>query len=62
MEPQYHPDQTLQADLRQYIALLWQWAWLIVLATLLAGAAAYITSQFQDPVYQATTTLLINQQ
>ena len=61
MESQYHPDQTLQADLRQYIALLWQWAWLIVLATLLAGGAAYITSQFQDPVYQATTTLLINE-
>ena len=61
MESQYHPDQTLQADLRQYIALLLQWAWLIVLATLLAGAAAFITSKLQDPVYQASTKLLINE-
>ena len=61
MEPQYHPDETLQADLRQYIDLLWQWAWLIVLAILLAGIAAYITSRFQDPVYQATTIFLVSE-
>ena len=61
MESQYHPDQTLQADLRQYIALLWQWAWLIVLAGVLAGGAAFITSKLQDPVYQAKTKLLINE-
>ncbi|MEA3349507.1 MAG: Wzz/FepE/Etk N-terminal domain-containing protein, partial [Chloroflexota bacterium] len=61
METQYNPDQTLQADLRQYIALLWQWAWLIILATLLAGIAAFVTSNLMEPVYQAKTTLLINE-
>ena len=61
MEANFNDEQTLQADLRQYIALVSRWAWLIVLATVLAGGAAYITSQFQDPVYQATTTLLINE-
>ena len=61
MEAQFNEDATLQADLRQYIALMWRWAWLILLATILAGGAAYITSRLQDPVYQATTTLLINE-
>ena len=61
MDSQLIPEQTLQADLRQYIALLWRWAWLIVLAIALAGAAAYITSSLQDPVYQSTTTMLINE-
>lgn len=61
MEAQFNNEPTLQADLRQYIALIWRWSWLIILATLLAGGAAYITSIFQDPVYQATTTLLINE-
>lgn len=58
---QFISDTTLQADLRQYMTLLWRWAWLIILAAVLAGGAAYITSQFQSPVYQATTTLLINE-
>lgn len=58
---QFIDDTTLQADLRQYMMLLWRWAWLIILAAVLAGGAAYITSQFQQPVYQATTTLLINE-
>ncbi len=61
MEPQILPEQTLQADLRQYISLLWRWAWLIILAAILAGGAAYVTSRLQDPVYQATTTMLINE-
>jgi polysaccharide biosynthesis transport protein len=61
MDSQLIPEQTLQADLRQYIALLWRWAWLIILAVVLAGAAAYITSSLQDPVYQSTTTMLINE-
>ena len=58
---QFISDTTLQADLRQYMTLLWRWTWLIILAAVLAGGAAYITSQFQSPVYQATTTLLINE-
>lgn len=61
MDANFNQEESLQVDLRQYIALLWRWSWLIVLATLLSGGAAFVVSQFQDPVYQTTTTLLINE-
>ena len=48
-------------ELRQYLALLWKWAWLILLCVLLAGASAFLVSDRQPPTYQATTTLLISQ-
>lgn len=48
-------------ELKQYTALLWRWKWLILLGTLLAGISAFVASRLQTPVYQATTTLLINQ-
>jgi len=48
-------------ELKQYLTLLWKWAWLIVLCLLLAGGAAYVVSERQPPTYQATTTLLISQ-
>lgn len=35
--------------------------WLVVLATILAAGAAFITSRLQVPIYQATTQLLIDQ-
>jgi len=48
-------------DLKKYIALFWQWAWLIALAGILAGGAAFIVSQQITPVYEATTTVLVNE-
>lgn len=48
-------------ELRQYIALLRRWVWLLLLATLLAGVAAYIASKQITPTYQATTTVLVNE-
>jgi len=48
-------------DLRQYAYLLWHWAWLIALAALLAGAAAYLVSRQQTPIYQAATTVMVNE-
>ncbi len=48
-------------DLTQYISHLWRWAWLVILATLLAGAAAYFVSGLIPPTYQAKTTILINE-
>ena len=48
-------------DIRQYLALFWQWAWLIALATILAGLAAFLISQRMTPVYSASTTLYINE-
>jgi non-specific protein-tyrosine kinase len=52
---------TLSEDLRRYTALLWHWAWLLVLLTVLGGAAAFIISKRTVPVYQASTRLLINE-
>jgi non-specific protein-tyrosine kinase len=48
-------------DLRQYARILWRWAWLMILCAVLAGAAAFFVSRATTPIYQATTTLLINQ-
>ncbi|MCP4356995.1 MAG: hypothetical protein GY796_03130, partial [Chloroflexi bacterium] len=52
---------TLSDDIRRYAALLWHWAWLLILCTVLAGIGAYIFTSQQTPIYQASTTLLINQ-
>lgn len=48
-------------DLRRYLAVALQWGWLLALATLLAGLAAYLISKGMTPVYQASTTVLINE-
>lgn len=48
-------------DLKKYIALFWQWAWLIVLVGVVAGLAAFIISRQITPVYEATTTVLVNE-
>ena len=52
--------QPFSEDLRRYVALLWHWAWLLVLATILAGAVAYIVSKQMTPIFQASTTILVN--
>lgn len=48
-------------NIREYIALFWQWAWVIALVTVLAAAGAYFFSQRITPVYQASTTVLVNE-
>lgn len=48
-------------ELRHYINLLRKWLWLIVLCTVIAGTAAYLFSRQQTPIYEATSTILINQ-
>src|SRR5665811_1124665 len=48
-------------DLRQYARILWRWTWLLILCAVLAGGAAFFVSRATTPVYQASTTLLINQ-
>jgi len=48
-------------ELRQYFTILWKWLWLIVLATVLAAGTAFIISSQMTPIYQASTTLLINE-
>lgn len=49
------------ADLRKYFWLLWRWAWLIALTAILAAIGAYIFSRMQTPIYQANTTILVNE-
>ncbi len=48
-------------DIRQYLALFWQWAWLIALVTIITGLASYLISQRMTPIYSASTTLYINE-
>jgi non-specific protein-tyrosine kinase len=52
---------TFSDELRRYMALLLQWAWLLVLAGLLAGGAAYLTSARMTPLYRASALVLINE-
>ena len=48
------------ASLRRMGSLLWRNAWIIALAGLLAGLAAFIFSRSQAPVYEARTQLLVS--
>ncbi len=50
-----------EIDLRKYLSLFWNWAWLILLAALIAGVAAYFISSRMTPVYEASTTVLVNE-
>jgi len=52
---------TLSDDLRRYLGLLWNWAWLLILVTVIGGGIAYFVTSRETPLYQASTTLLINQ-
>jgi len=48
-------------ELRHYAAVLWRWLWLILLGGFLAGGSSYLVSSSTQPVYAASTTLLVNQ-
>ena len=48
-------------EIREYIQLLRRWWWLIVLGVLVGGLAAYGFSTLQEPVYRATSTLLVSE-
>ncbi len=47
-------------DFRQYLALLRRWWWAIALSAILAGLAAYLYSMRQLPVYESSTTIMID--
>ncbi len=48
-------------DLRKYISLFLQWWWLFILAALLAGAISFFISISLMPIYQSSTTVLVNE-
>ncbi len=47
------------STLRQQLAALQRWFWVIALAAVLAGAGAWLMSRWSRPVYEASTTLLV---
>ncbi len=51
----------MENELKKYGTILWHWAWLIVLGTLLGAGIAYLSSRLTTPVYAASTTLLVNE-
>jgi non-specific protein-tyrosine kinase len=48
------------SDIKEYFYLLLSWAWLITLAGLLAGIAAFIVSINTTPLYETSTRLLVS--
>ena len=52
-------NEEITIDLKKYFALFWQWAWLIILAGLLAGVTAFFVSHQMTLVFEATTTVLV---
>jgi non-specific protein-tyrosine kinase len=52
-----HP---ISESIRQYLGLVWHWAWLLILATVVAGLTAFLVSRRITPVYQASATLMVN--
>lgn len=47
-------------DIKQYLTILWRWAWLIVLCTAIAGTGAFLVTSSQPRIYAAKTTVLAN--
>ncbi len=47
-------------ELRQYIELFRRWVWLVILGLVLGVAGGYGASTFQEPVYQASTRVMVS--
>ena len=52
---------TFANEIKEYMHILWAWAWLIILAGVLAAGAAYVFSINSIPIYQTSTRLLISE-
>jgi capsular exopolysaccharide synthesis family protein len=50
-----------ETDLKLYLRILLQWLWLIILCTVVAAVTAYVVSLYSVPIYQATSTILIDE-
>ncbi len=59
---QFEQDENFDSadGIRETLFLFWSWAWLIILAGLLAAAAAFIVSIRTTPIYQTSTRLLVS--
>lgn len=49
------------SSLKQYFWLLVRWSWVIILVGVLTGVSAIAASKLQTPIYQATTTVLVDE-
>ena len=58
IEPNENFDST--DGIRETLFLFWSWTWLIVLAGLFAGSAAFFVSARTVPVFQTSTRLLVS--
>jgi len=48
-------------ELKQYLAVLWRWWWLIALAAIIAGGFSFVVSRQSAPIYQTATTMMVGQ-
>lgn len=46
-------------EFKAFVSLLWRWAWLIALVSLLSGALAYVASLQINPTYESRTTVTV---
>lgn len=46
-------------ELKLLLTLLRRWAWLLVLGVVLGAAGGYVASLYQEPVYQASTKVMV---
>lgn len=46
-------------ELKLILTLVRRWFWLLVVGGILGGAAGYLISNYQDPVYQSTTKVML---
>jgi non-specific protein-tyrosine kinase len=59
---QMEQDDTFSSvnEIKEYLYILWSWAWLIILFGLLSGAVGYVVSIQTTPIYQTSTRLLVS--
>src|SRR5574341_1721177 len=48
----------MHMELKQYLALLRRWAWLLILGLVLGALGGFVGSLYQAPVYEASTRIL----
>ena len=48
-------------DFRFYLGLLWRWSWLVILVAILTGLGTFIAMQQIDPVYRASSSVIVNE-
>jgi succinoglycan biosynthesis transport protein ExoP len=47
-------------SIMEYVYIIWHWAWLIALITIVTAGSIYWISSHQTPIYEATTELLVS--